>query len=730
MKTLLKSLLKYSSIMLWAVFVLCMWAPNLRAQCIDIDQDGYGNPGDTSCLNGSQTDCDDQDAKVHPNAAEICDGKDSNCDGYQSFIDVDADGDGVAWCAGDCDDNDPARYPGAVELCNKIDDDCNGILPYNERDPDGDGVRLCDNPPDCNDFDASVYPGNIEICGDNKDNNCDGSLDEAGCVCPDNDGDGHSLTICGGDDCDDSDPDVYAGAIELCGDGKDNNCDGLSDCADYSSCATDPNCLTCVETDVDGDGYSTSGGACGPIDCDDNDSSVYPGAVEICDGKDSNCDGARPSTDVDADGDGVAWCAGDCDDNDPARYPEAREVCDDGIDNDCDSQTDENDIADCGPPTCGTKTTPKDPPHLADLLNPDESLHPDNTELRCGKCHYKDAEGNAVPGGNYQCQRCHADPADTSDPLNGVLKAQYPDPFPYGFGSAPNVKVHSSLTLGTKYGDWDMHCVTCHNPHQQEQNRKYGTSYGKLIKEYICLDNQATGKHNESYVEFTAGEGPGSFADGPPHNENICETCHTRTNHHQNDGTAPGGQSHNDGKKCTECHLHSAGFSPAGVIPQPPHNTNFFVANCNFCHLSDTNGNIQYSQFIPSEECMKCHGTRRPHSSTESGSGKYNYSTECVDCHNPMFEVGNNRKKIREVISQSIVQESIITFTAKTGDGSFADGPPYNENICETCHSQTDHHQFDGRAPLDRDGSGNYVSHYDGEDCTTCHNHDNSFLAE
>jgi Putative metal-binding motif len=47
--------------------------------CIDRDQDGYGDPGDPSCANGSATDCDDTHADAYPGAPERYDQRDNNC---------------------------------------------------------------------------------------------------------------------------------------------------------------------------------------------------------------------------------------------------------------------------------------------------------------------------------------------------------------------------------------------------------------------------------------------------------------------------------------------------------------------------------------------------------------------------------------------------------------------------------------------------------------------------
>jgi len=164
-------------------------------------------------------------------------------------------------------------------------------------DNDGDGYfaegGACGTM-DPNDRDATVYPGAPEICDDRKDNDGNGLIDsqDPACMvtvtCTDMDGDGYFAEggQCGAMDCNDGDTAINPGAAELCSDGIDNNCNGLVDTADPNAV----NCpLTC--TDDDGDGYSTEGGACGPMDCNDSDTTVNPGAAEICgDGIDNNCD--------------------------------------------------------------------------------------------------------------------------------------------------------------------------------------------------------------------------------------------------------------------------------------------------------------------------------------------------------------------------------------------------------------------------------------------------------
>ena len=179
----------------------------------------------------------------------------------------------------------------------------------------------------------------------------------------DQDGDGYSSL----DDCNDHNVTIYAGAPELC-DGLDNNCNGLVD---------DNIITTTYYLDQDGDGYGNSavsvdtcltavpaGYATNGLDCADQNASFYPGAAELCDGLDNNCNGVADDATVtftyyaDNDGDGYGnndltldTCATaapvgyvgnalDCNDADAAASPAALEICD-GLDNNCNGLIDE-----------------------------------------------------------------------------------------------------------------------------------------------------------------------------------------------------------------------------------------------------------------------------------------------------------------------------------------------------------------------------------------------------
>jgi hypothetical protein len=102
--------------------------------------------------------------------------------------------------------------------------------------------------------------------------------------------------------------------------------------------------------DADKDGYSPNGG-----DCNDSNATIYPGADEICDGLDNDCN-ELTAIDVGTecyDDDGDGYCEsppcvntsntlGDCDDTNPSKYPnESIPEVPNGSDDDCDGQIDE-----------------------------------------------------------------------------------------------------------------------------------------------------------------------------------------------------------------------------------------------------------------------------------------------------------------------------------------------------------------------------------------------------
>ena len=385
----------------------------------DADADGFA-----ACA-----ECDDADAAVNPDATEVCNGVDDDCNGLSDDDDPlltdgsswygDADGDGyggsqfvVDACdapsgyvanTDDCDDVDGSVFPGAAEVCDDADNDCDGAIDegvgftwYADADGDGYGdasasVDACEwpagysaNGDDCDDNSAATSPAAYEIC-DSVDNNCDGSIDEAGALnattwYADTDADGYgdsadSITACSAPsgyvaddtDCNDGSGAISPGATESC-DTIDNDCDGTIDEADSFDATT-------WYADLDGDGYGNaasstqacsqpSGHVADSQDCDDTSASTYPGSTELCDFSDNDCDGIIDEDDaadastwyLDGDGDGYGLStttatactvpggytgvSGDCDDGNTAVSPGSTEVCD-GNDNNCDGDVDE-----------------------------------------------------------------------------------------------------------------------------------------------------------------------------------------------------------------------------------------------------------------------------------------------------------------------------------------------------------------------------------------------------
>jgi len=398
----------------------------------DADADGFGDAATPvrACAlpegaTVDDTDCDDSNAEIHPEATEVCDELDNDCDSVVDeddaadaptwYRDLDDDGhggsrvtlracaqpEGTTAEATDCDDLRAATNPDADELCNSFDDDCDGDVDeddaldaptwFNDGDSDGFGdadttAVACAAPAghvaddtDCDDTEASTFPGADETC-DGEDDDCDGDVDEDDAVdaltfYADGDSDGFgdkrlAARACAAPvgyvadktDCDDLRPSVNPAADERCN-SLDDDCDGSTDEDDAVDART-----WYADGDSDGFGDSTTtdtacaapaGYVADKTDCDDSTSTTYPGADETCDGEDDDCDGDVDEDDAvdaktvyaDADGDGYGdprydarTCTSrsgyvandrDCDDLDKAVNPAATETCD-GVDDDCD----------------------------------------------------------------------------------------------------------------------------------------------------------------------------------------------------------------------------------------------------------------------------------------------------------------------------------------------------------------------------------------------------------
>ena len=382
----------------------------------DDDGDGFGDPDDRVVSDVEPagyvedgSDCDDTDPSVSPDAIEMCDGVDNDCEGTVDGDDaldpspwyLDADGDTygdpevlVEACDAparyvaddsDCDDANDLVNPSADEVCNGLDDNCDGLIDdasatdavawYIDDDGDGfgapstDTMDACDQPlgyaatgDDCDDTRAESNPGADEYCN-GYDDNCDGTVDEGTAIdapvwYADADGDDFGDAevaepacdrpagfVADATDCNDADEQISPAADEYC-DAVDNDCDGLLD----EDTSVDAGVWY---ADVDGDGYGDAGDA--ESSCDQPNG--YVPDPDDCDDRDRDRNPAAEEIwydDIDQDCDGNddhqdsdgSPVADDCDDQDAERSPENEEIWYDGIDGDCGEDSDFDQDAD------------------------------------------------------------------------------------------------------------------------------------------------------------------------------------------------------------------------------------------------------------------------------------------------------------------------------------------------------------------------------------------------
>ncbi|MBL9036993.1 MAG: hypothetical protein JNG84_00635, partial [Archangium sp.] len=309
---------------------------------VNLDGDGVLACGSCGALAPGLCDCNDSPDggnRVRPGLQESCDGLDNNCNNVvdegagpngkisRNCYSGPSGTQGVGTCVagtqecsgagidvyGACvGEKVPTNMPSLPEtLCNTFDDDCDGRAD-DGFDQDNDGFvscALCGNPVncDCNDNDPNIKPGAVEVC-DTVDSNCNGLLNdvptrrcfsaEDGTIPPPI----TYLNTCPGAQC--TPKGACVAGIQTCSAaGAWGVCTGVTLPQGETCNGVDDDCNGTVDNgtfDVDMDGFKScalcTSTAAANCDCDDNDDTIKPGALELCDGKDNNCDSVTDGT--------------------------------------------------------------------------------------------------------------------------------------------------------------------------------------------------------------------------------------------------------------------------------------------------------------------------------------------------------------------------------------------------------------------------------------------------
>ncbi|MBN1770388.1 MAG: hypothetical protein JXB32_03935 [Deltaproteobacteria bacterium] len=192
--------------------------------------------------------------------------------------DADAEADADADAEADADaDAEADADADAAPACTCTDDDGDGYYPTTCADPD------CSPRTDCDDGRRSVHPGADELCGNGLDDDCVGGDMPCSpdCTCTDGDEDGYYPTTCGDPDCsprtdcDDARRSVHPGAVELCGNGLDDDCVGGDEAC--PSDETPPTIAIAAIADPAPGDYDATATVSFTWSCDDDDSGCARG---------------------------------------------------------------------------------------------------------------------------------------------------------------------------------------------------------------------------------------------------------------------------------------------------------------------------------------------------------------------------------------------------------------------------------------------------------------------
>jgi len=313
----------------------------------------------------------------------------------------------------------------------------------------------------------------------------------------------------------------------------------------------------------------------------------------------------------------------------------------------------------------------------------------------CGTCHSQHSASYPVLLGEL-CEGCH-----------------------FEGGPARAVETHSSLSTGTTYGNWHVDCWGCHDPHRQQQELIWGSTYGKMLRVFLTatgtwdgalaptptdiieIDPLDPGPFYEplsilrtitsSNVEHTS---PNTFVDGDAEfSDDICQVCHEQTlyyepigafNYHADYGvdTQPAGD-------CIQCHAHDSGFAPS---------------DCTDCHAQAQGDPTLYRRQIVG---VGGDFERTSHHVSDGSATEIMQDEDCAVCHDQLNH-------------QSIVDPNVLLNDPDGGASHTYDGGGASvENFCLNCHDADGSLAFDS----DADNSDGYQPFSAGWDPTDIKTH-------
>jgi len=530
--------------------------------------------------------------------------------------------------------------------------------------------------------------------------------------------------------------------------------------------------------DLDSDGFTAFGSCSGSAnDCNDNNPNISPAAPEICDGIDNNCDGQIDEglTPIDVDGDGYyafgscGAVADDCNDNNASIHPGALDIPYDGIDQDCSGA----DLTFPGEVCVNCHAPESNWPNLHNLTTP-----PDGT---CATCHAPQvsnilsghygnkvltAGNNMAAGSTISCTSCHD--ADSSTHSGGVtlgngtnfvatkVLAVWPNTTcdtchenrasQHVTASAHNNRIidttciicHTSDTTvlgqpgnGTLASAADVDalhrsdCALCHNYAGGVLNAgtvRQVIQQGLSGVQVSCLDCHTDKKTGHGAFTHPVAVGPNDLSYDAP--GTLCSNCHVVANWAQIEGIEHNVATNGTGS-CTTCHNSprqevidaiALGANPTNCLDchsdkqLTPHGGTDHLAfgyvtggstSCMVCHDPGTAADAPVG-VIHHNNCTLCHTTvPNLQPGVPAGGG------DCATCHTNTWEATHS---VATPVHNSLVQVA-TTSCADCHDNTLVSGAVTTHNGCSSCHNT------DGSLRSLAVGK-TFTS---GGDCTTCH---------